>query len=378
MSKKLHILFLCGWYPSKVNPTNGDFIQRHAEAVTLENTVSVLHVVTDKNYSQNIEYSFEIINGVKTHIAYVKATKNPFLKGILFLKAFKTILSKINSIDLVHLNVLYPFGLFALYLKWFKKKKYIITEHWTRYLYPQVNDISFIEKNISKLICKNAFLICPVSTELEDSMLKNKFKGNYQKIGNVVDTSLFTPKKKTNTVFNLLHVSSLLDHHKNISGMLKVAKQLENKIGEFTWKFVGGKQDQYQELINTLNFSKAKIEFINHVPQEILVTYLQEADIYISFSNYETFGIVMAEALSCGVPVISTNTGILNELEQNEEFYKIISIKDKVALLEEIENFKQASKKGDQLKMHDFIVKNYSKKAISNQFSEIYHKSLKA
>ncbi|APG63881.1 hypothetical protein LPB136_00180 [Tenacibaculum todarodis] len=378
MSQKQHILFLCGWYPSKVNLTNGDFIQRHAEAVTLENTVSVLHIVTNKNYSQNIEYSFETINGVKTYIAYIKATKNPFLKGVLFLKAFKTILSKIQSFDLVHLNVLYPFGLFALYLNWFKKKKYIITEHWTRYLYPQVNDISFIEKYISKLICKKAFLICPVSTELEESMQKTGFKGNYKKIGNVVNTSLFTPKEKTNTFFNLLHVSSLLDHHKNISGMLKVAKRLENKIGEFTWKFVGGKQDQYLELINTLNFSKAKIEFINHVSQEKLVTYLQETDIYISFSNYETFGIVMTEALSCGVPVISTNTGILNELGQNDEFYKIITIKDELALLEEILKFKNTSKKSNQLKMHNFIVENYSKKAISKQFSEIYHKSIKA
>ena len=184
-------------------------------------------------------------------------------------------------------------------------------------------------------------------------------------------------KEKDNNTFNLLHVSSLTDTHKNISGMLKVAKQLENKIGNFTWRFVGGESTQFNQLIKNLNFTKTNIEFINHISQEELVKYLQKTDLYISFSNYETFGIVMTEALSCGVPVISTNTGVLNELGPSE-FYKIIAIKDEDALLKEILTFKNVSQKNDPSKMHDFVAKNYSKKAISKQFSEIYSKSLKA
>jgi hypothetical protein len=32
---KLNILFLSGWYPNRVLPTLGNFVQKHAEAVAL-------------------------------------------------------------------------------------------------------------------------------------------------------------------------------------------------------------------------------------------------------------------------------------------------------------------------------------------------------
>ena len=82
MKKKLHILFLCGWYPSRVLPNNGDFIQRHAEAVSLKHTVTVIHIITDKNNKKDIDYTSEEINGIKTHIAYLKHRRNPFKKMI--------------------------------------------------------------------------------------------------------------------------------------------------------------------------------------------------------------------------------------------------------------------------------------------------------
>jgi len=44
---KLHVLFLASWYPSRILKSNGDFIQRHAEAVALQHKVSVIHVKSD-------------------------------------------------------------------------------------------------------------------------------------------------------------------------------------------------------------------------------------------------------------------------------------------------------------------------------------------
>lgn len=80
MSNKLHILFVCGWYPSKVSPTNGDFIQRHAEAVSLNHKVTVIHIITNKEAKKNIDYTTEKINGIETHIGYIKHCNNPFKK----------------------------------------------------------------------------------------------------------------------------------------------------------------------------------------------------------------------------------------------------------------------------------------------------------
>ena len=62
MSIKLHILFLASWFPSRAKPTSGDFVQRHAEAVSTKHNVSVIHVVTDENLHAKIEIESKIEN----------------------------------------------------------------------------------------------------------------------------------------------------------------------------------------------------------------------------------------------------------------------------------------------------------------------------
>lgn len=376
MNNKLNVLFLCGWYPSRVSPTNGDFIQRHAEAVSLIHNVIIIHIITDKKSKKNIDLTSEVVNGIETHIAYLKHFKNPFKKVFYFIKAFKILLKKSGWIDIVHLNEIFPFGVFSLYLKWFKKTPFIITEHWTGFLITTNYKISFLKKIISKLIVKNASAVCSVSNYLSENMQKLSLKGNYVTVPNVIDTNLFISKKKEPKTLRLLHVSSLKDEHKNIRGMLRVAKLLDNQLDAFEWRFIGNNGKEYQDYLNNLDIKNAKISFIEHQTQEELATNLQEASICISFSNYETFGIVIPEAIACGTPVIATNTGVAIEL-QKESFCKVIPIKDEDALFQEILNYKETFSNLDKNEMHTFVKQQFSKKVISDKFSFLYYKSLK-
>ena len=375
MNKKLHILFLCGWYPSRILPTNGDFIQRHAEAVAIKHKVSILHIITDENLATKKEIEFAKINNVETYIGYVKKTKNPFLKWKRYVSMFKELITKIEDFQVIHVNTLYPFGWFAWYLNLTKKIPYIISEHWTGYHFPQSKNISFFQKMGSKIIVKNASFVCPVADNLTTSMQQLGFKGNYYKVPNVVDTELFVPSKNSSTTFTIIHISSLFDAHKNIYGMLEVAKKLEDKIGNFTWKFIGGTEDNFKNQLKILNFRKAKIEFINHIPQKELVNHLQSASVFVLFSNYENLPCVILEAFSCGIPVISANVGGIAEYFPND-FGKLIPPKNKEQFLENLLYF---SKKPpiNKNKMHAYAIENFGKNAIANSFSQLYYSSLK-
>ena len=375
MNKQLHILFLCGWYPSRVSPTNGDFIQRHAEAVTMKHKVTVLHIITDENLSVKKEIEFAKINNVETYIGYVKKTKNPFLKWKRFISMFSELSSKINAFDVIHVNTLFPLGLFGLYLKLTKKSPYIISEHWTGYHSPRSKNMGIIQKSLSKMIVKNASFVCPVTDNLADSMKQLGFNGNYYKVPNVVDTGVFTPIKNTHKTFTIIHVSSLFDAHKNISGMLEVAKKLEEKIGYFSWKFIGGTENNFKDQLKKLDFKKAKIEFINHIPQQELVSHLQSASIFVLFSNYENLPCVILESFSCGVPVISTNVGGISEYFPND-FGKLIEPKNQEQLLENLLQFSK-NEPVDKDKMHAYAIQNFGKSTIASTFSELYHSSLK-
>jgi glycosyltransferase involved in cell wall biosynthesis len=372
----LNVLFLCGWYPSKVSPTNGDFIQRHAEAVSLIHNVTIIHIISDKKSKKNIDIISEVINGIETHIAYIKHFKNPFKKIFYFIKAFNFLIKKVGFVDIVHLNELFPLGIFSLYLKWFKKIPFIISEHFTGFLITSNYKFSVIKKTISKLIVRNANAVCSVSNYLSENMQNLGLKGNYITVPNVVDTVLFNPKKKENKILKLLHVSSLKDDHKNITGMLRVAKLLDIQLDYFEWNFIGNKGNEYQSYLNNLDIKNGKISFTEHLTQEELATNLQEASICISFSNYETFGIVIPEAIACGTPVIATNTGVAIELKK-EPFCKVIPIKDENALLQEILNYRNTFANIDINSMHTYVKQQFSKEVISNKFSFLYNKSLK-
>ena len=374
MTKKLHILFLCSWFPSKEFPTNGDFIQRHAKAVSSKHNISVLHIVSSKKISKTtIEINDE--NNLTTYIGYVKQSKNPFLKVVRFYKTYIQILKLIGNFDLMHVNTLYPFGLFALHQKIVHRKPYIISEHWTGYLNLRKKNISFFQKMYSKLIVKKAAFVCPVSNELKKGMQDLGLKGNYIPIGNVIDTDIFSPSSKKNNAFTIVHVSALNDAQKNITDMLKVAKILENKIAHFTWKFIGGRSENFQELISQLEFKTTNIVFINHMSQRELAKQLQEATICVSFSNYETFGVVIPEAIACGTYVISTNTGVINELE-TQNFFSVIPPKDKQALSKEIVKQYNNPTELDSGKMHLFVKDRFGKEIIAESFSKLYFKSL--
>ncbi len=65
-------------------------------------------------------------------------------------------------------------------------------------------------------------------------------------------------------------------------------------------------------LISFLNL-ESSVKFISQKTQEELVYYYNSADLLVMPSHYESFGMVSLEAMSCGVPVITTNvTGISN------------------------------------------------------------------
>ena len=374
MNKQLHILFLCGWYPSRVSPTNGDFIQRHAEAVTMKHKVTVLHIITDENLSVKKEIEFAKINNVETYIGYVKKTKNPFLKWKRFISMFSELSSKINAFDVIHVNTLFPLGLFGLYLKLTKKSPYIISEHWTGYHSPRSKNMGIIQKSLSKMIVKNASFVCPVTDNLADSMQQLGFNGNYYKVPNVVDTGVFTPIKNTHKTFTIIHVSSLFDAHKNVSGMLEVAKKLEEKIGYFSWKFIGGTENNFKDQLKKLDFKKAKIEFINHIPQQELVSHLQSASIFVLFSNYENLPCVILEAFSCGVSVIATKVGGIQEFFPNE-FGFLIDKKNEQQLLDKIISLYKEPKNQQPI-MHQYAIDNFSSEKICDSFTKLYREAL--
>src|SRR6478672_5101254 len=74
--KSKHILFISSWYPNRNNTTHGIFNRYFAEAVSLFNKVSVIHVCSD----ENLKNDFELVpeeDRIRTVTVYYKKVTSP-------------------------------------------------------------------------------------------------------------------------------------------------------------------------------------------------------------------------------------------------------------------------------------------------------------
>ncbi len=369
----MHVLFLNSWYPSRVHPTNGDFIQRHAEAVAKIHRVTAIHVVTDPN-AQRTEYEEHIRNNVRTLFAYVPRSL-PF-KPYRFYKAYRMLLDKAGPCDIVHLNRLYPAGIVALYVHMTKGTPYIASEHWTGYLPTHPTGPSLWEKWWARHIARHAACLCPVSRHLAHHMQGLGMVCDYHIVPNVVNTEVFYPPAEPRSrPFRILHASTLNDRHKNISGMLRGISRFMRHHHDTELILIGPSPRRYGTLLRQQGIER-RTTLLEHMPQDELAQWMRKASVFVLFSRIENQPCVIPEAFACGLPVISSDVGGIAEYFPDHFGLRIPS-EDEAALSDAL----TALYKGQQTmaspeEMYQYVERHFSPQAIAHAFDQVYKRAL--
>lgn len=369
----MKILFISSWFPNKLEPTNGNFVQRHAEAAALLHDVEILHTIGDINQKEEFVFDDKIINGIRTLIIYYKNSNNPALNFFRRMKAYKMGFVKMQKPDLVHASVLHNNMLFAVYLKKKYKIPFVVTEHWTALQEQNLSKTSNNIKRIARYIAKNAGYILPVSYNLKDSLKQLGITTPMKVISNVVDTEVFTVKPKTEqSEVKFLHVSSLIPR-KRPKDIINAVHLLHQNGFQVSLE-IGGDGDT-ESLINLVKDLNAEnyIKVFDAISYAEVAEKMQNSDYFILFSENETQGCVILESYACGKPVISTRVGGAAEfiidglgigIEKNNTD-QLYSVLEKICKKEY--SFKNESE------IRQFSVNGYSRESIAKQFTEIYN-----
>ena len=384
-NRKPDILFIASWYPTSYKPFNGDFIQRHARAVAGFCNVTVIHVDSAEQKEPFVVHDRQN-EKVREIIVFHKKIKEgwgvlrPLLNLYKKLSAFKLALRKAGKPDAAHLNVLFPGAVFALYLKWKHNVPFIVTEHWTKFLPSSKASFGFLEKRIIKTAVSAAGYVCPVSKDLMNNMVKQGFKGNYKVIPNVVDTNVFYPdfgnREETDT-FRYIHVSGMLDKHKNISGMLRAFINAYSRQPDIRLTFVGGDDvEKYRKIVKDAGIPEGVITFAGVVPYAKVAEYLRRHDALLMFSNYENLPCVISEALVCGLPVLSSNVGGIAEM-LNDSNGILVEKQNENELADKIVYMAKNRHLYDKKSIADEAKNVYSYDAVGKQYSELYRQILR-
>jgi glycosyltransferase involved in cell wall biosynthesis len=369
----------------------GLFVERHARAVARKCKVAVLYVQPcEKTNSGN--YEVEILNEkafVQVIVYYNKNVFNfPFISSFIklctwhkaYCKGFRKVKEHFGDYDIMHVNILTRTGVIALLKKMFSGKPYIITEHWSRYM--TINDTynGILRKWLTKIVVKNASAVTTVTNKLKEAMNSHNLNhANFRIVPNVIDTDLFIiGKTKSSGIKTIIHVSCFEDKSKNISGMLRALKNLSEKRNDFICRMVGDGMDRLmlESYAKDLGILGKPVIFEGLKEGNELKEIYAQADFMLMFSNYETMSVVIAEGLSAGLPVVSTNVGGIPEVVSNDKGI-LIEPNDEVELENAINTMLDNYINYDKLKLRQFAIDHYSIDIIGNSFYEIYQQILK-
>lgn len=264
-----------------------------------------------------------------------------------------SILFSLKKYDLIYLH--YPFfglsEILALFLLFSKKKKLIIHYHMDT---PELKGFKKFLSLASKLSRNYLF---KRAKKIMVSSLDYAKEGAMAKYANLKDNKIveipfginienFKPKisHKHPTPFlqkaiefvnhvtkriikkgdyQLLFVGGLDKAHyfKGLENLFQALSTLENTNWRLNIIGDGDLKKYYQNLASELKIEK-KVKFQGRVSSQSLLRYYQDSDILIlpSINKHEAFGLVLIEALACGLPVIASDLpGVRSVFNNNQE-----------------------------------------------------------
>lgn len=155
-------------------------------------------------------------------------------------------------------------------------------------------------------------------------------------VHNGIATDIFRPLPDVARIpYRIMATASADQPLKGLQYLLKAIKRLTPTFPDIHLTVLGKlKEDgDTAKLLKTLNIDK-HLTFVSGIETEALVQLYAEASIVVVPSVYEGFGLPAGEAMSCGVPVISTTGGALPEVVGDAGV--LVPVRDETAIADAI------------------------------------------
>ena len=383
------ILWLASWYPSKIAPFDGDFIQRHAKAVALTQPVHVVHVVKDEQgiVCNRLVAEDTQKGNLRETVIYYKPFKTglkPVDKLISFVTYYRVYSSylkkhieKHGKPALVHLHVVMRAGMMALWLQRKYSLAYVVTEHWTGYNRQAAEN--FYRKNlffryVTKMVFRQASLFLPVSNDLARTVIRDIQPVEYSVVHNVADTSLFYDSNFQPPVFRFVHVSSMT-FQKNIPGLLRCLNRLLLRPMDWEFVMIGPADEKIKHFSNELGLQQ-KVSWLGELSYEKVANQMRQASACVLFSRYENLPCVLIEAACCGIPVIAPRLGGTTEIVDDFNGL-LISAGSEDQLLQAMVNMRENYNKYDKKKISDTAAGLFSYENTGKKITATYRNILR-
>jgi len=209
--------------------------------------------------------------------------------------------------DVIHAHV-FKAALPAVILARHRHIPVMVTEHYSGYAR---GTLTRSDKAIARYALNRADLLAPVSAALWQSMRQWGIYNSHRVIPNAYDGTVHYPgagARKGDARYKRILFAGNLTPVKGIPTLLQALASLERNDFRLQLVGAGSLQDEYERRAVTLGLEDV-VSFQGAMTKEALAEEMRACDFLVLPSQFETFGVVLIEALACGKPVIATDSG---------------------------------------------------------------------
>lgn len=303
-----------------------------------------VHVLTSALPAQS---AVETIDGVV--ISRVPSYRRSMLECGLFGAAsylvfafFKLMrLARIYRYDLYQFYFGLPTGLLALYVHWVLRKPYVIALRGSDV--PGYDESGWFMaplhgmlRPLTRYLWRNAAAVTVLSDGLRQIARRTVPDIDFKLITNGIDGTRFPRKidREQRRKIRLMTVCRMV-RRKGLEHLIEAMRDLGRDRVEL-W-LIGGGQEQAHvaRLVHKLDLAD-DIWMPGYVRREMLPRYYQQCDIFVLPSLSESFGQVLLEAMSTGLPIVATTVGGIPEIVHENRGGILIPPADSRAIVEAV------------------------------------------
>jgi glycosyltransferase involved in cell wall biosynthesis len=390
--EKISLLVTTSTFPRWKNDTEPNFVYELSRRLTNDFEVFVLcpYANGSKEYEEtdNMKiYRYKYLPFGMGTLAYdggivPKLNKNklyylqvPFF--LLFqLLAIRRIIKK-HRISIIHAHWLIPQGFLAVsYKKLFNKKIKILTTIHGTDIYG-LNSLS----RMKQFVLQGVDALTVVSTAVKNEVEKLGYQKEIWAYPMGINTAHFHPdmkdvhvKEKYEVQGDLLLFVGRLVEQKGIRYLLEAMPAVLNKFPSSKLMIIGDGmlKDKLIQIAKDLKIENSVI-FTGPLPHADLAAYYATADVFIGPSLSEGFGLVFAEAMSCGIPVIATDLPAISDIVKDNETGCIVKQRNSDQISDKIIQLLSNRDKLNAMKMkaRDYVVQNFDWEMVAARYAEL-------
>ncbi len=381
----MHVLVVPSFYPTDLNPIGGQFFRdqvlglkhyglevgvAYANARSLRRGMTLPGLLTHR---------FQAAAGDECGIPTLRVlswnmlgqfTLGGLMNGALLAKAARHYIARYGTPDVIHAHQARWAGYGAMLAAREHGLPYVVTEHESYFAEGKIPDN---DKPYLRDIYREASRVIAVSRAMSAAMHDVYDPGQITIIPNMVNTDYFDLPARPRPVdpFVFLCVARLAKV-KCLDLLLRAFARAFPGDAPQQLRIVGdGPEDRaLRQLARDLHVAH-RVHFCGELFHDGVLAELHRAHVFVLCSAVETFGVVLIEALSCGVPVIATRCGGPEDIV-TPDCGVLVDCDNVAQLAEAMQRLHAQYRQYDPAALHAQMVARFSDAAVAARLAGIY------